>query len=467
MKLEKAADEFEREPVPPVAFKGLKSFLSIYAGEHVAGTEFMIGPLFVASGVSAVDLLLGLLIGNLLAVASWTFICAPAATRTRMTLYYKLEQTCGPKLVALYNVANGVLFCILAGAMVSVSATAFGVPLNLKMPALQDWLPNSAAWVGIVVVVGALFAVVAARGYNAMARVAAIAVPWMALAFLACGVVTLPKLGVHSWKDFWDAAQTVIWKGGPPLPGQVKFTLWHVIFFAWACNAATHIGLVDMAIFRYARKWQYGAASTVGMFIGHYGAWVAASLLFALQLKEDPQNHTVAPGLMAYKAIGLAGLVCVVMAGWTTANPTLYRAGLAFQGLWPGSSRFRLTLLAGLLATIGAIFPALVMKLLSFVMLYGLILMPMGAVVFMDIFILPKLGLQDDWAARRKLSLNYAALLSWMAALLFCGLLNQFGKVEIFFLAIPGWLVAAACYVAASWHLQRKFVLQPQLNNQP
>ena len=28
----------------------------------------------------------------------------------------------------------------------------------------------------------------------------------------------------------------------------------------------------------------------------------------------------------------LPGLLCVAAAGWTTANPTLYRAGLAFQG---------------------------------------------------------------------------------------------------------------------------------------
>jgi len=36
-------DEFEREPVPPRARLGFRSFVGQYAGEHTAGTELMIG----------------------------------------------------------------------------------------------------------------------------------------------------------------------------------------------------------------------------------------------------------------------------------------------------------------------------------------------------------------------------------------------------------------------------------------
>lgn len=450
------ASEFEREPVPVSHLKNLRSFIAIYAGEHVAGTEFMIGPLFLAAGVSAVDLILGLIIGNLLATLSWTLICAPVATRTRMTLYYKLEKVCGIKLVTLYNVANGLLFCILAGAMISVSATAVGMPFNMTMPGLADWLPNSFSWVITVAVIGAAFAIVAAKGYDAMAQVANLAAPWMVLAFIACGLVTLPGLGVHSFSDFWTVAQEKIWKGGAPFPGQIKFTFWHVMFFAWTCNAATHIGLVDIAIFRYAKKWQYGAASGVGMFVGHFCAWIAASLLYALQLAQDPANTKVAPGPMAYNAIGIAGLVCVIMAGWTTANPTIYRAGLAFQGLWPKVSRFKLTLVAGALATVAAVFPALVMKLLDFVGLYGTILMPMGAVVFVDLFLLERFGLIPDVAEKRGLSFNLAAFLSWVLTLAICGGLYVFAKIDIYFLAIPGWIIAGVLYLALSKLWQTK-----------
>ncbi|MHC4126217.1 MAG: hypothetical protein ACYSRR_07175 [Planctomycetota bacterium] len=114
--------EFEREPVPAKAQLGLKEFVGMYAGEHCAGTELMIGPLFVAAGVSAFDLVMGLIVGNALAVLSWVFLCAPIATRARLTLYYQLEKITGRKLVTLYNLANGVMFCFLAGAMITVSA---------------------------------------------------------------------------------------------------------------------------------------------------------------------------------------------------------------------------------------------------------------------------------------------------------------------------------------------------------
>ena len=127
--------EYEREPVPPRAQLGFKSFIGMYAGDHTAGTELMIGPLFVAHGVSAFDVIVGLLLGNLLAVLSWTCLTAPIATRRRLTLYYQLEKICGRKLVTLYNLANGIMFCFLAGAMVTVSATAVGVFALLHLEA--------------------------------------------------------------------------------------------------------------------------------------------------------------------------------------------------------------------------------------------------------------------------------------------------------------------------------------------
>ena len=71
-----SVNEFERQPVPTSKLKGLKSFIGMYAGEHTAGTEFVIGPLFVAHGVTAFDLLAGLLAGNILAVLVGHF-CAP------------------------------------------------------------------------------------------------------------------------------------------------------------------------------------------------------------------------------------------------------------------------------------------------------------------------------------------------------------------------------------------------------
>ena len=409
-------EEFEREPVPPRALLGLKSYVGMFAGEHVAGTELTIGPLFLAAGVSAFDFVVGLLVGNLLAVLSWTFFTAPIATRCRLTLYYQLERICGRKLVTAYSVANGVMFTVLAGAMVTVSTTALGVHFNFSMPELTDTLPTGLGWVVAVLLTGALFSLTAAYGYRFLARFANIAAPWMVMGFVAFGVIGLHQMGLDSPGDFWEVASTAIWTGGAPQAGQVKFTFWHVMFFAWFCNMAWHIGMADLSVFRFAKKAWYGLASAAGMYIGHFMAWIAASTLYAVQLEQDPSNTAVLPGPLAYRACGLAGLV----------------------------------------ASVCALFPIVPMRLLDFVALWAMILMPMGAVVFVDFWLLPRFGLRRDFAQVAGRSFNWAAGVAWLLSLVFCvTVIGLYGRDKLYFVSLPGWFVTALVYIGASKAMQK------------
>jgi purine-cytosine permease-like protein len=450
-----AACEYEREAVPERAWLGLKSYVGQFAGEHVAGTELMIGPLFLAAGVSAVDFFAGLFVGNLLAVLSWTLFTAPIATRVRLTLYYHLEKICGRRLVVLYNTVNGVMFTIQAGAMITVSATVLGVLFHFRMPELSDTLPTGFGWIAAVVMTGVLFSVVAAKGYRVVAAFANLVAPLMVVMFVVFGVVGFRKMGVTGLDTFWEVASTRIWTGGAPHPGQMKFTFWHVMFFAWFCNMVWHIGMADLSLFRFARKPWYALSSAAGMYLGHFMAWIAASTLYAVQLQADPANTAVLPGPLAYNACGALGLLVVVIAGWTTANPTLYRAGLAFQALVPQASRAKVTLLTGLAASVTAVFPVVIMKLLGFVALWGMILMPMGAVIFADYWLLPRFGLRRFIAEHARLTVNWAAGAAWLTSVLFCiGLLAAFGADKIFFVSLPGWFVAVLVYVALSRRLQ-------------
>lgn len=443
-------EEFEREPVPARAHLGFKSFIGQYAGEHTAGTELMLGPLFVAAGVSAYDLLVGLLAGNLLAVLSWTLLTAPIATRSRLTLYYQLERICGRKLVTVYNVANGIAYCFLAGAMVTVNATVVGVMFDIRMPGLNDLYPNGIGWILASLAMGLMITFVAAYGYKFVARIANIAAPWMTLVFVAYGLIGLRQIGIVSTDGLWQQLQAVVWTGRDPLPGQVKFTFWHVVFFAWFCNMGMHVGMADLSVFRYARKSWYGVSTASGMFLGHYVAWIAASILYALQLRTTPGNTAVLPGPLAYNACGLAGLLCVIVAGWTTANPTIYRAGLAFQAIWPRSSRYRVTIVTGLVATAAGMFPAIAMKLLDFVALYGLVLMPMGAVVFVDFWLSRTFGFEPNLAERTGTTVNWAAALAWFVTLALCLWTALSGTLQIYFVGLPGWFVAAIIYIVLS-----------------
>lgn len=452
-------EEFEREPVPKRAWKGWKSFLGMYAGEHAAGTEFVIGPLFLTAGVSAFDLIVGLLVGNFLAVLTWRYLTAKIAVDRRLTLYYQLEKICGKKLVIFYNLANGILFCFLAGAMVTVSATAVGIPFDMPMPKLTDTMPNGVTWVVIVLAVGAVISIVAARGYATVAKVANVLSPFIVLAFLLCGIVALGQLDVHSFSDFW-----AIWgEGSEPFPGQIKYTFWHVAIWSWFCNGAMHIGMSDLSVFRYAKSAKAGWTTSAGMYVGHFMAWIAAALLYAVYLKEPEaqamlaggQAPSVAPGPLAYNAIGIFGIIAVIIAGWTTANPTIYRAGLAFQAILPKASTFWVTIIAGSLATIAGLFPAFAMKLLDFVAVYGFILAPMGAIIVFDYFLAEKWGFKSLHAEISGKQFNGTVLFAWVGSVVLFYVISVQMGVFLSFLTLPAWLLSGLVYAYYSRYKQK------------
>lgn len=458
------SEEYERERVPDSKLKSWKSFLGMYAGEHAAGTEFVIGPLFLTTGVSAFDLLVGLFLGNLMAVLSWRFLTARIAVDQRITLYYKLEKICGKQLVTFYNIANGVLFCFLAGSMITVSATAIGIPFDIPMPRLEDTMPNGVTWVIIVLVIGSVISLIAARGYETVSKVANWLAPFIVLAFLACGIVALSQLGISSFADFWN-----IWgEGGEPFPGQIKYTFWHVFLWSWFCNAAMHIGMSDLSVFRYAKKASSGWTTAAGMYVGHYIAWIAAALLYAVYLQSPEalgilaqgEAPGVAPGPLAYNAIGVFGIIAVVIAGWTTANPTIYRAGLAFQAIIPKASTFWVTILAGGIATIAGIFPAFAMKLLGFVALYGFILAPVGAVIVFEYFFAKRFGVKEDYAEKSGINFNMGVLMAWGISFGIFYFISLSQDVFLSFLTLPAWILCGVLHLVISRYIQSKKVVE-------
>lgn len=441
----RAAGEFERQRVPDSALKGPSAFWGMYAGEHTAGTEFMIGPLFVAWGADAVSLIFGLLLGNLLAVLTWRYLTATIACSERLTLYYKMERIAGRGLVKLYNLANGLLFCFLAGSMITVSATAVGPlfpPGTIAMPTFESTLPTGIAWIVSCVVIGGAMTLVALKGYGVVAQVGHFAAPWMFLVFISCGLVTLGKLGTT---DVWALLT-------PPDGTEQKISFVGVVFFSWFCNAAMHLGMADLSVLRFARKPSAGWASAAGMFLGHYVAWICAALLLVYWVRVHGVDPAVGkdPGTMVDDAVGWAGLLCVIIAGWTTANPTIYRAGLAFQGMIPGISRAGATLLAGAVCIAAGIFPAFAMNLLSFVGLYGTVLAPIGAIIVVDHFLADRFGIPREPSVHRGIGFNFDVLVAWLLPVAVAVFLHRSYGVFASYLPLPSAVACGLLYILLS-----------------
>ncbi len=449
-------NEFERQPVTLDKLQSGRHFAGVFAGEHVAATEFVIGALFVSKGAHTCDVIVGLVFGNLLAVLSWALICAPIAIKTRLTLYWYLRKIGGPVVMVIYNILNAVMYCILAGAMITVSASAIRIPF--RIPVQSGWFPTDIRFVFVVLVVGAVVVTLAIWGFKKLAQFAEVCSPWMFLMFIAGALAMLPTIvadmpeikSLHSFYDFWRLADARIWPG--PQPGQTEaLGFLHIASFAWICNLAMHLGLSDMALLRYAKRASYGFYSAFGMYLGHYLAWICAGIMgagAAIVLKTPLTE--LDPGSVATTALGVSGAIAVVIAGWTTSNPTIYRAGLALQITTPNWPRWLVTLLAGAVTTIIACSPFVFTKLLGFVALYGLLLMPIGAIVFVEHWIFPRIGLTQYWISRKGELVNRPALIAWGATLAAALVVVLTGLLHLFFLIIPVWVCSAVLYIILS-----------------
>ncbi len=281
----------------------------------------------------------------------------------------------------------------------------------------------------------------------------------MPLIFLAAGIAMLPSLGINSLDSFWEIGSEKIWTG-VPAEGQTKYTFWHVLIFAWLCNSSMHIGLADMSIYRYAKKSYYGLASAFGMFIGHFMAWIASGILCAVALQAGNSNPT--PGEIAFMGAGLSGAICVVVAGWTTANPTIYRAGLAIQALLPKFKRWKITMIVGITATILACSPVIISKLDQFLGLYALLASPVGAVVILDIFLFPKIGLQSNLASFKNIKVNFSVLGAWVIAIAASYFIYEYSNADFyFFVAVPGWIIGGVCYLFLAF-IQQNYMMKKE-----
>ncbi|HRR57299.1 MAG TPA: hypothetical protein P5057_10055, partial [Acidobacteriota bacterium] len=112
---------------------------------------------------------------------------------------------------------------------------------------------------------------------------------------------------------------------------------------------------------------------------------------------------------------------------------------------------WKVTLATGLATTVAACFPAIMMQLLDFVALYGLLLMPMGAVLLADYWLLPRLGLKRWYAELWRVVFSWPSLAAWLGSIAFVFLL----PLEIYFKALPAWFLAVLVYVGGSYLQQR------------
>ncbi|WP_405604759.1 purine-cytosine permease family protein [Polaribacter sp. Asnod1-A03] len=457
--------EVEQLPIAKNKLHNWSHFAGLYAAEHVAATEFVIGATFVALGATTKDIILGLLIGNILAVLSWTFIASPIAVDTRLSLYTYLNKIAGDSMTKLYNWANVVIFTVISAAMITVSSTA--VRFAFDIPAQLDWYPTNLWFVLIVLCVGIVVVAIAIYGFTAVSKFSAICAPWLFVMFVSGAFVLLPALSLDvlgetlpsGWAELINLGDKSIWTGLNS-DGEPGIGLLEVIGFAWAANSITHFGLIDMALFRFAKKKSYGLTTSTGMMFGHFVAWISAGIMGAgAAVIIGKSIVELDPGDVAFYALGWSGFVIVIVAGWTTAVANLYRAGLAAQAIFTKNSRKKTTIVVGLVTMVVACFPFVFSQMLPLLTYAGLLVVPVGSIVFAEHQIFPKIGYTRYFARYQKLTFSTPAIASWALGLVFGFGLNILNVMSFYYLFIPTWIFTILIYtfLAGKYGAKKKY----------
>lgn len=436
-------------PISEKNVSSIGSFFGLYGGEHIAATEFVIGATLVTWGCPAKTILLGLILGNLLAVLSFTLCTATMGTDTRLTLYSYLKKVLGPTGQKLYNIIWTLCSVVLAGSGVCVSTMAIrevvGIPVQGK------WYPTHVGFVVIALVLGVIVTLIAANGFEACAKFASTCVPWMICFFFIAGVISLPQLAsatgveINSLADIWNIFDSNVGSGAG-YPDAEPYTIFHVACFAWLCNLAWHVGLNDMGLFRFAKNAKYGFITAIGMFVGHFFAWVMVAIMGAAAAAVLKITLVALdPGSVTYTVMGLTGICAVVIAGWTTANPTVYRCSLSLNSLFPKMSQKNCTYIIGILMTILACFPGM-SNIGDIVAMLGWAVVGVGAICIVEHFLFPKIGLTRHWSMYKEQNINWAAIITWAVTIIFVVIMRQTGMLHRNFIFIPEWIIAAVLY---------------------
>lgn len=454
-----AIAEMDEEQLPVARHKlhNWPHFFGLYGAEHVAATEFVFGATFVALGAGLWDILIGLLIGNLLATLSFTLLTARIAVDTRLSLYTYLDRIAGGLTSRLYNGANVLVFAVISAAMVTVSATAFTALAQLP-PQVAPY-PTDIWFVVTAIAVAVVVVLVAVYGFNTLSDFASTCAPWLMLMFTTGGMVLVPALteAVTGYTrlnldEFLQLAAATVWTG-TNAKGEPGIGMMEVIGFAWAANTFAHFGLIDMALLRYAKKKIYGLNSAAGMMFGHYVAWISAGFMGAAVAELTKTSIVLLdPGKVAWYALSWSGFIVVVVAGWTTANSNLYRAGLAAQAVFPNQNRTKVTLWVGLVVVVASCFPFVYQQILPLLAYSGVLLVPIGGIVFAEHYVFRWLGYTRYWYRFKGLKHNVPALVSWAVSLVVGFGLDILDVLPYFYIFLPTWVVSIIVYVVLAKH---------------
>ena len=139
-------------------------------------------------------------------------------------------------------------------------------------------------------------------------------------------------------------------------------------------------------------------------------------------------------------------LIAVIIAGWTTANPTFYRVALSLNAVFKKRNHKQMTYIAGCLITLAACFP-IVQRASDILTFLGLAVEGVGAICIAEEYIFPKIGYTKYWSMYKKQEINPAAAISWGISIAFVVLMILTRPLHQNFWFLPNYIIPMVSYI--------------------
>lgn len=379
-------DDFERMPVPEEHRKGWIHLSLVWLGIAIALSATVLGGT-LGGGLTLGQAILATMLGALV-LSIVSACCSVVGARTGLST----------GLVSKF--ALGTYGAYVVSAVIAIALFGwFGVQLDLFGTSFQQVIMNvfglNIPKILLVIIGGILMTSTAVIGYKAIEKLSKAAVPLMGLLLIAS---LWRVLSSQQWSDVVNAPMT-----GDPLPLGIAISL---VIGSFAVGA-----VIGPDIARYAKT---PKDAVIGSFSGFLVGFSAVLIVAAILAKATGEVDIVA--IMLGLGWGTFAMLILILAQWTTNDNNLYSAALGFSVIFKSIPKAKLTIGAGIIGTLMAVF-GIYDNFIPFLIFLSALIPPIGGIYVAD-YLLNKGKYSFANLSNMKM-INPIGVTTWMIASLF------------------------------------------------
>lgn len=377
--------DFELEPVPEDKRKGWGKLSIVWIGGIVALSATALGGA-LGSGLSMPDAIISTLVGAfLLAIVS--ALCCVVGAKTGLST----------SLVSMFALGRYGSYAVSIVVAIALFGW-FGVQLDLFGTSLHNVLIdvfNLNIHPKILVVVGGvLMTTTAFIGYKAIEKLSLVAVPLL-------GILLFGSLfKVMKGRSLSEVADVPLI--GDPLTIGLSISL---VIGSLAIGA-----IIGPDISRYAKS---SKDAIIASFIGFFGGLSIVLIIAAILAKATSQVDIVE--IMLGLGWGTGAMLVLILAQWTTNDNNLYSSALGFSVVFRKTPKYILTISAGFIGTMMAVW-GIYDNFIPFLVFLSALIPPIGGIYVGD-FLLNRKKYHFDNLSSMK-NLHYGSIAIWVVATL-------------------------------------------------